>query len=576
MAIAAACVYNIQTDGTTTHGAGFVTGASGTDYSKTIAANLPANNTVTTGTSDGINMNTIITTQASADWVGNLITPTVGTNTTLTAGMRYEIISVVAGVSATVSTNVSGGSIFTGLAANVAFIVGGAGKFYNSGTDDTLLENSVAGNTWYIKWSATPHSCGTVAVTTTGTLTAPIKFYGYYSTQGDNPTTLSTKPYISLSGTFVHSGHWFFKYFYMYGTGLNVLSVSAAPGWKWEHLKIVNKSTTANQIAAHNAHYGEVMSCEFISYRGIALNSTVGMSWINCVAMASDTGFKITNIGCNLYRCIAIRNVTQNIDNIVSAISQPMISNCTVYGGSVANPLGIGIDFRGTTQVNGKALNNQIYGCVTGIKTPTASQVVTNEDFNNFYANTTDRTNISVGANSTALDPAFKDVQLRIGTTANTAAGNKLQDATASFITWGITPNVHYVYIQSGTGVTPGYYGILSVTSETEIVADITLTANATADKVWSIVTGFNFAVGRNAEDMAGPQTWPGACAASTGYGTIGAVQRLEDYPVVGDVRTTTIFSNGELTGTLVATSPPVKKTSDSTSKLITKTSAVA
>ena len=53
-----------------------------------------------------------------------------------------------------------------------------------------------------------------------------------------------------------------------------------------------------------------------------------------------------------------------------------------------------------------------------------------------------------------------------------------------------------------------------------------TLSSNATADKVWYIIQGRNFAIGTNLKAEAYPGLFPGGL--TTGYMDIGAVQRQE------------------------------------------------
>ena len=51
-----------------------------------------------------------------------------------------------------------------------------------------------------------------------------------------------------------------------------------------------------------------------------------------------------------------------------------------------------------------------------------------------------------------------------------------------------------FLYLVSGTGITAGIYGITAHTSTT-ITLDIAPGTDATADKVWQITTGRNFAI---------------------------------------------------------------------------------
>ena len=58
------------------------------------------------------------------------------------------------------------------------------------------------------------------------------------------------------------------------------------------------------------------------------------------------------------------------------------------------------------------------------------------------------------------------------------------------------------------------------------ITLDIAPGTNATADKVWQITTGRNFAVGKNLKALAFPGQFQGGL--TKGYMEMGAVQRKE------------------------------------------------
>ena len=545
MAIAAGCIFNLQTDGTETHGAGFVTGASGTDYSKTIAASLPANNTVTGASSAGAG-STILTAQASADWVGNLLTPTAGTNTTLTAELRYQILSVVVGVSATVSTNYLGGAIFTGVASGVEFIVGGAGKFYNSATDDTLIENCVAGNTWYIKTGS--HSVGAVTVSSSGNANARIRFLGYVSTHGDTPT-YSQVPVLSPSGAWTGLSYHIYRYLRFTGATNPVFSTGSANSSIVEYCQFNSNTTSSTASAANGLASGYFRYCTFTNPSGIGLKLTFQMWVHNCYFTACYKG--ITSVVA--YNSI-IGNIFSGIANthyeISNAAQVGVISNNTFYGYDSTTPVGKGINFLASVSAVGD--NNIFYGLTTGVNHSTSTQQTIFLDYCNFFGNTTDRTNIDAGTNDIALDPEFKGITQRGGTTATTTAGNHLVDTTATFVTWGITAGTHYLYLASGTGPTTArIYTILSVDSETQITTLETLAADATADKTWYITTGFNWAVGTNMKGVGTPGAMQGNASPTISYQDIGAAQREEDYPVISNVTTGIVYSNGELTGAL-------------------------
>ncbi len=235
------------------------------------------------------------------------------------------------------------------------------------------------------------------------------------------------------------------------------------------------------------------IGCEIICYRGygVALNQVSG------------TGVSAA-IGNYIHDCSTgvIGGVQGDlINNIIASCSSKAIdgnadNGMIVYGNTIygaENKLGIGIN----TPSISTFLNNIIDGFVSGFG-GSATTYAGYSDYNCFNNNTNNINATDSGAffganDLTTTNPSFTSVTQRTGATATTTSGNHLVQSAATFQTWGITAGVDCVYIKSGTGVTAGIYGILSVDSETQITVDVTLTANATADKVWQITQGHNF-----------------------------------------------------------------------------------
>jgi hypothetical protein len=143
-------------------------------------------------------------------------------------------------------------------------------------------------------------------------------------------------------------------------------------------------------------------------------------------------------------------------------------------------------------------------------------------DFNNFYNNTADVSNVTKGSSDIALNPSFTNVT-QVTFSNGTTSGSVLTSSGADFS--GVVDNSTYLYLKSGTGITAGVYLITGHTADT-----LTLHAapgtNATADKVGQFTLGKNFAVGTNMKAVGPFGALPGAY--STNYNDIGAVQRQE------------------------------------------------
>lgn len=241
--------------------------------------------------------------------------------------------------------------------------------------------------------------------------------------------------------------------------------------------------------------------------------SVVGLA-LGCYAHDSNVGITggITLVNTTISNCVTTA--------LVMTGNAPVI-NCTLVGTPSRRGTGISLLAAG---IIGNVFNSIITGFTLGIDQPAGTNY-NYVDYNNFYNNTADVANVQRGSNNISVDPQFTKWAAVTGTTATTTAGNHLVDPTALFVTNGVQAG-DLVYIPSGTGVTAGIYGIASVDSETQITVDIALTANATADKAYSIIPSPNFAVGNNMKATGYPGVFPGGL--TTSYLDMGAVQRAE------------------------------------------------
>ena len=176
MAQPATTVWEVRpTVGSDSNGGGFVPGASGTDWSQ---QNSPQY--ALTGVASSGSGNTVLSTLAAADMVGNIAQCTSGTN--FNTGF-FEVVSVSVGVSITFGSNAGGSSICTGVGSSGVINIGGALAtikiLFRSLYSSAQASN---GNTIYIK------ATGSLAVTATQQ-NYDINFFtviGYTSTRGDN------------------------------------------------------------------------------------------------------------------------------------------------------------------------------------------------------------------------------------------------------------------------------------------------------------------------------------------------------------------------------------------------------
>ena len=164
MALSAATVWEVRpTVGSDNNGGGFVTGASGTDYSQQTSPQYALTGIASAGAGA-----TVLYASAAANMVGNIAQVISGTN--FTTGF-FQITSVSVGVSITLDR-----SVCTGVGASGVINIGGA-----LATIGAINSVYIGGNIVYVK------ATGNLTVSSTLTLTVSnLTFIGYTTTRGDN------------------------------------------------------------------------------------------------------------------------------------------------------------------------------------------------------------------------------------------------------------------------------------------------------------------------------------------------------------------------------------------------------
>jgi hypothetical protein len=170
--ISGSTVWEVRpTVGNDTNGGGFVTGASGTDFSQQNAKNSGGNNSSET---DAVAVGTTTITSATASFtaaiVGNIVFFSGGTGT-ITAQWR-QVATFVNGTTITIDASIAAS---TGMTMNI----GGA-----LATPAQAYTNAISSNTIWGK--ATASYTVTSAQTLAGQNGQPITFIGYTTTRGDN------------------------------------------------------------------------------------------------------------------------------------------------------------------------------------------------------------------------------------------------------------------------------------------------------------------------------------------------------------------------------------------------------
>lgn len=429
------------------------------------------------------------------DATGNFTPVMVGNTIYLSGGAgatvgRYSIVTYVSATSLTLDA--ASGTYTVGV-----YKTGGALSLASS--DDAVFEAFKAGNYCYVKYSGTVYTLGgTVSIAAAGSVTQPIKVWGYNTQRGDEPTGSTRPTFACGAAAFTGGAHWCFHNIIFTGTAAQVFIPGATSRVGW--CKAVNTSPTGSRFAfgsaAGNANQ-TLIACEGISYRGIAFGAGSSITWQGCYAHDSDVCYALnSNNSVTMQMCIGAAAFTTCVNLSASLTALSSLFNNT-FVGSTTTKRGTGFALAAGTN-NASYANNIFYGFTSGVSQTTA-ETECFHDYNCFYNNTAPLTNATYGKHDLqgTVDPAFTSLTERSGTTAttNTTGGNHLLQTGATFVTWGIVAGQDYVYVSgagSGTAVAVGGYGILSVDSETQLTLDVTV-ANGGANVPWFILQGGNF-----------------------------------------------------------------------------------
>lgn len=448
--------------------------------------------------------------------IGNLVHITAGTN--WTQGW-YEITNI----------NAFGGILdrAVGTAATLSNGTGKVGGALSLGSsDDAVFELAVSSSSasarFFFKGNATYTISGNVSVSASGNAQWPVVYEGYVSTRGDRPSG-STRPVLAFGSNTCTLGNTTNIYNVAF-TSTDANGISLGTGSLLSECKVTNKGTSTSCIGFLGNTNTILYRCEAICYRGAATKIAAAGLVDSCYFHDSRLGLIISGAFSTVNNCIFSSNYEYALNGTVSGLTAPcLITNNTFYGAE--NKLGTGVYVTGSTAALYVLLkNNIIYGFSTGVNGD-GLRTGPLDDYNDYYNNTNDVNNATYwqkGPNDITSNPQFVGVSQLTGSTATTS-GSVLTQSGADFSS--VVDGQDFVYLKSGSGVTTGIYGITAHTTTT-LTLDIAPGTNATADKVWQITTGNNYAIGKNLKGTGYPGTFAGGL--TTGYMDIGAIQRRE------------------------------------------------
>lgn len=360
MALAAATVVEVRSTGAATNGGGYVTGASGTDYSQQDAPQYA----LTNGTTDGSAV--ILTVSAAADMIGNIAYIAGGTGSIVAAW--YQITAASPGVSITVDR-------VTGLSAGTGATINVGGSLSTIALGLALL--TVGGMTMYVKATAT-YSIATGLSTPAGITAATqiINIIGYTTTRGDNGrTTIAASAAITMYTesrgsfrlvNFVLDG--------ATGTGTTGASLTGVSTYLVNCI-VKNFSGTGVALTTNNGGIiqSEVTGCA----SGIVSNQSSGLIKNNYVHANTAIGISVVNVSAYIIGNIIASNAGATNDGLI--ISAAYSANrCSVIGN--------------VFYANGR----------DGVRTTGTYSI--GEFSNNIFMN-----NVGIGLNTSALNPVRTD-----------------------------------------------------------------------------------------------------------------------------------------------------------------------
>ena len=352
MALSASSVFEVRTVGDDTNGGGFVTGASGTDYSQQDAKNTAGSNISTT---DAVGNGTTTITSATASFtsaiVGNIIYLQGGTGS-LAAG-RYQVTTFTNSITIVVDRIVAAG---TGITMNIGGAVVSLGILGSSTA--TIL---VVGNRIWIKSGTYTISSATINISGgCFSTTSSVAIEGYNSTRGD----LGTKPILQVGAGVASATVINFTSLYGYVKNISVdgNAQTASKGINLDSGGICYACKALNCI--NGGFQSTVNSAQFILCSATGCATTPAFNALNCygcVAFSNTvTGFSTSSAGISSYRnCISYSNTGATTDGFNTNSNQSQLINCVAYGNGRQ---GFRMDFGPAVYINCIAENNTAWG----------------------------------------------------------------------------------------------------------------------------------------------------------------------------------------------------------------------
>jgi hypothetical protein len=376
MALSAATVLEIEIGGSDTNGGGFVTGASGTDWSKQSSPQYSVTDGVTAGT-------TTITSATAAfgtDVVGNLIYVQGGTGS-VTAGW-YQITVRNSSTSITVDRS-------TGLTSGTGVTLHVGGAFATPGLAVSIM--TVTGMKAWWKYSATDYTITTATAGSGGPIAVQngTVLEGYDQTRGDRT---GNRPRITWPSSGVTAGSLTYlittsgsarKYIanvaangnnitnvgcFNLGTGATALQCTATNFGGTGGIGFTNGGTTCKSCSASSGLTGfsggsTISDCTATS---CTTGFLTGIFHTDCIATSCTNGFSTISSAAVFRRCTADSNTTAGFVVTGQGEFDSCISSNQSGAGGIGFSIGTNIStlnncasYNNSSEVTGTALSNE-------------------------------------------------------------------------------------------------------------------------------------------------------------------------------------------------------------------------
>lgn len=312
-------VWEARATGNDNNGGAFITGASGTDYSKQNAPQYALTGVTSSGSGD-----TILSALAASDMVGNVGQVISGSN--FNTGW-FPILSVVVGVSITFDTNNAGSHICSGTGSSGVINIGGGLATF------TQLITA-------INWNQTAYLKGTFTLTTALALTLfidsthgqfPIKFIGYTTTRGDNGRATIT--------TATNSA--------------DLLHFNFASGYEFHNIDFSSTAGTPGDglVAASSQNSGNILLVNCLVH---GFHIGIKGDWQTVFSFGSIVLFKSA-----VYSCTNVGILNDGLTILLASYVHDNVSDGIKMGSNTGAPVGIILVWRSVIKSNGgKGIND--------------------------------------------------------------------------------------------------------------------------------------------------------------------------------------------------------------------------